>query len=354
LKDLSYFADKRILITGAAGTVGRALVERLMDEKPAELRLLDNSESEVFFLSEKYRSHPGVICFLGDIRDREKVMRLTRGIDVVFHCAAYKHVILSEYNPFDVVQTNVMGTQNVIMSAIESGVEVVINTSSDKAVNPTNVMGATKLLGEKLITAANAVRYDSSVFASTRFGNVMGSKGSVVPLFARQIREGGPVTLTDPGMTRFVMSIRDSAELVFKSALYARGGEVFVTKMPVLRIPDLARAMVEMLAPAYGRRPEDIEIEEIGAKAGEKLYEELLTREEAGRSLELREMFAILPAFKSIYERVDYRYPDLVGQGVDRPYVSSGEPVMSLDEVKEYLRRNRVLDFIEGQGGGAA
>jgi FlaA1/EpsC-like NDP-sugar epimerase len=355
LKDPSYFTDKRILITGAAGTVGQALVERLATEKPAELRLLDNSESAVFFLSEKYRSHPGVICFLGDIRDREKVMRLARGIDVIFHCAAYKHVILSEYNPFDVVQTNVMGTQNVIMSAIECGVKVVINTSSDKAVNPTNVMGATKLLGEKLITAANAARYDdTSVFASTRFGNVIGSKGSVVPLFARQIRDGGPVTLTDRRMTRFVMSIRDSAELVFKSALYARGGEVFVTKMPVLRIPDLARAMVDMLAPVYGRRPGDIEIEEIGAKAGEKLYEELLTVEEAGRSLELREMFAILPAFKSIYERVDYEYPDLVGRGVDRPYVSSGEPVMGLDEVKAYLRRNRVLDVIEGEGGSPA
>lgn len=346
MKDFSFFKDKRILITGAAGTVGTAIVERLLGEQPGELRLLDNGESDTFFLTERYQGSPNVICFLGDVRDRDKVLKVVKGIDIIFHCAAYKHVILSEYNPFDVVQTNVMGTQNVIMAAMESNVQVVINTSSDKAVNPTNVMGATKLLGEKLVTAANAVRYgNSTVFASTRFGNVLGSKGSVVPLFLNQIKNRGPVTLTDRRMTRFVMTVREAAELVLKSALRARGGEVFVTKMPVIRIPDLASAMIDILAPRYGYRAEDIKVVEKSAKAGEKLYEELMTEEETGRSLELSDMFAILPAFKSIYEKVEYKYPDVLKDKVDRPYVSSKESPLSLNEVKHYLAKNKVLDY---------
>ncbi len=337
--------NKRVLVTGACGTVGKYLVKKLVNYNLKELRLLDNNESELFFLMETYGKHINITCFLGDIRDKEKIYRIAKGIDIIFHCAAYKHVILSEYNPFDVIQTNLIGTQNIILAAIDAGVKIVINTSTDKAVNPTNVMGATKLLSEKLITAANVAQYGhSTIFSSVRFGNVIGSRGSVVQVFIKQIKNGGPVTLTDKRMTRFVMTFDEAADLVLKSAYLARGGEVFVTKMQVIKIEDLAKAMIELLAPRFGYDPEEIEIQEIGAKPGEKLYEELMTEEEMRRSLELEDMFVILPAFKHIYARVEYSYPGVVKTGLDRPYISSQEKPMSYEDLKEYLISHRVLE----------
>jgi len=342
-----FYRGKRVLITGAAGTVGREMVSHLSGLEPEELRLMDNNESEVFFLAEEYRGKDFVRCFLGDIRDRHKLMKLCDDIDIVIHAAAFKHVILSEYNPYDVVQTNIIGTENIIEAASACGVERVIFTSSDKAVNPTNVMGTSKLMGERLITAANAVKHSQrTIFSSTRFGNVIGSRGSVVPLFAKQIRGGGPVTLTDERMTRFVMTVPEAARLVLKSAVLARGGEVFVTKMPVVRISDLAHVMIEILAPAHGFHPARIEVTEIGAKAGEKLYEELMTDEETGRSLELGDMFVVTPAFKAIYRSIKYEYPGLIGEEVTRPYVSSSEAPVDREYLKRYLIEQKVLgDF---------
>lgn len=350
---LSFYNGKNILITGAAGTVGRELVMQLCGHGPRELRLMDNDETEMFFLMEEYRGK-GVFCFLGDIRDRDKVEKLSHGVDVIIHCAAYKHVILSEYNPFDVVQTNIIGVENVIKAATANGVGHVLFTSSDKAVNPTNVMGTSKLMGEKLMTAANAVRdRTKTVFSSTRFGNVIGSRGSVVPLFMRQIRDGGPVRLTDSRMTRFVMTIEEAARLVLKTPALSRGGEVFVTKMPVVRIKDLAEVMIELLAVKYGRNPSDIEIQEVGAKPGEKLYEELISDEEAHRSVELSEMFVVTPAFKGIFHSISYDYPDVVKLDIRRSYVSSTEDHIGKEELKRYLVEKRVLDKVEeGFGRG--
>jgi len=339
-----FYKGKRVLITGAAGTVGKEMVSHLSGLEPDELRLMDNNESEVFLLAEEYRGKDFVRCFLGDIRDRHKLVKLCDDIDIVIHAAAFKHVILSEYNPYDVVQTNIIGTENIIEAASACGVERVIFTSSDKAVNPTNVMGTSKLMGERLITAANAVKHSQrTIFSSTRFGNVIGSRGSVVPLFAKQIRAGGPVTLTDERMTRFVMTVPEAARLVLKSAVLARGGEVFVTKMPVVRISDLAQVMIEILAPAHGFIPGSIEVTEIGAKAGEKLYEELMTDEETGRSLELGDMFVVTPAFKAIYRSISYEYPGEVGGPVDRPYVSSGEASLEREYLKKYLVDHNIL-----------
>ncbi len=350
-----FYKGKKILIIGAAGTVGREIVRQVDSFGPAELRLTDNNESEMFFLMEEYRDK-NVFCFLGDIRDRDKMQKLSVDIDIIIHLAAFKHVILSEYNPFDVVQTNIIGVENIIRAAAACKVKQLLFTSSDKAVNPTNVMGTSKLMGERLITAANAVKNEGkTIFSSTRFGNVLGSRGSVVPLFMKQIRKGGPVTITDKRMTRFVMTIQEAARLVLQSVLLSKGGEVFVTKMPVVKIPDLAEAMIKVLAPKYGYRPSDIEIVEIGAKPGEKLYEELMSDEEVPRSLELRDMFVVTPAFKSIYRSIQYEYPDTLSRQVHRSYVSTNEEALNKDETRRYLLENRILDKLEDfYGGGPA
>jgi len=343
-----FYHEKKVLITGAAGTVGKALTRILSSYNTAELRLLDNNESEMFFLMEEYKKKSNIFCFLGDVRDRYKLFKIAAGVDVIIHAAAFKHVILSEYNPFDAVQTNIIGVENVISAATAAKVKYVLFTSSDKAVNPTNVMGTTKLMGEKLITAANALKSDvSTFFSSTRFGNVIGSRGSVVPIFMKQIRNGGPVTITDERMTRFIMSIDEAARLVLKSVTIARGGEVLVTKMPIVCITDLANVMIEILAPQYGKKASQIKTVMIGAKPGEKMYEELMSEEEMHRSMELKDMFVITPAFKSIYESIKYRYNGTVSNSLKKSYVSANEQTMTKAELKAYLLRHRVLDLVE-------
>jgi FlaA1/EpsC-like NDP-sugar epimerase len=337
---VSFYRGKTVLITGGTGTVGAELARQLLQLGAAEVRLLDHNESAIFLVFERNRSDDRIRPFVGDVRDAGKLRRVMHGCDVVFHAAALKHVYLGEFNPFDIVQTNILGVQNVIEAALEEEVDHVVFTSSDKAVNPTNVMGTSKLMGERLMTAAQSMRGSHrATFASTRFGNVVGSAGSVVPLFAEQIRDGGPVTLTDRRMTRFMMTIQEAAELVLKAAPLAKGGEVFVTKMPVIRIADLARVMVEALAPAYGHAQEAVEIVEIGSKPGEKLYEELMSDEETRRALELDEQFVILPAIQANYkeERLT-SYPGLISTEVDRPYVSEAEPTLDRDAVRAFLK----------------
>jgi len=340
-----FFKDKRIAVTGCCGTVGSELVRQLLEEYcTAELIGLDNNESELFFIEQRFSSRPEANFFLADVRDRDKLVRKLKGIDIVFHTAAFKHVILCERSPYEAIQTNIMGIHNLIYAAFEAGVEMVVFTSSDKAVYPTNVMGTSKLMGERLMTAANSnQRGTGPVFTSTRFGNVLGSRGSVIPIFYEQIKKGGPITLTDPAMTRFIMSIREAVQLVIDSAALARGGEVFVTKMPVIRIKDLAGVMVEELAPLYGHDPNQIGIENIGSKPGEKLYEELMTGEETRRSIELPRYFSICPAFSSLYKNISYEYPEILSHTISNPYNSQNEKVLSKEELRRFLHANKLL-----------
>lgn len=338
---------KRILVTGACGTVGGELVRLLLadtEHPPAEVVGLDHNESELFFLDQRHLDDDRASFFVANIRDRDELARRMAGMDVVFHTAALKHVVLCERSPYEAVQSNIEGVQNLVQAAYETGVEKVIFTSSDKAVNPTNVMGTSKLMGERLMTAAHAnQRAGGPVFASTRFGNVLGSSGSVIPIFHRQIAEGGPVTVTHPEMTRFIMSLQEAVQLVIDSADLARGGEVFVTKMPVARIRDMARVMVGELAETYGQDPQQVEISEIGMKPGEKLYEELMSDEETRRSLELERYFAVLPAFRGLYQDIAYDYPTLVSEQVDNPYISAREEPLRDQALAAFLRDNGLL-----------
>ena len=345
---INIYKNKTILITGSVGTIGKELSRQILEYSPGELRLLDNNESEVFFLHEEYAARENVQVYLGSIRDRDKLDSVCRGVDIVFHVAAFKHVYLSEYNPFDAVMTNVIGTQNVLKAATANGVERLLFTSSDKAVNPTNVMGSTKLLAERMVTAYNVSPGSAkTVFANSRFGNVVGSRGSVVPVFYKQIKKGGPVTVTDPRMTRFIMSIPEAARLVIEACTLAKGGEVFISKMPIIRIVDLAAVMIETLAPRFGHKPEDIRIEYIGAKAGEKMYEELLSSEEIARTKELENHFVTLPAFRFMFEEIDYYYPGEVSERVDRPYISADEHAMSKEELETYMIEHKVFETLE-------
>lgn len=337
--------DKSVFVTGCCGTIGQELVRQLIEEYHVEEVVgIDNNESELFFLEQRYAAHENARFALGDVRDRNKLIRRMRGVNIVFHVAAFKHVILCERSPFEAVQTNILGVQNIIHAAHENNVEKVIFTSSDKAVNPTSVMGTSKLMGERLMTAANSNQKKSGpVFASTRFGNVLGSRGSVVPIFTEQIRRGGPVTLTDSDMTRFIMSISDAVRLVIDSHVHASGGEVFITKMPVLRIKDLAEVMIEILASKFGYNSEQIEIKVIGAKPGEKLYEELMSGEETRRAMELKKYFVVLPAFRSIYKKIEYCYEDMVSNQVSRPYISEHEQFMTQNAIKAFLEENNLI-----------
>lgn len=309
-----------------------------MRERVKEIVGIDNNESELFFQREFYRDHINVNVYLGDMLDRELLVRRMQGIDIVLHAAANKHVELCERSPASAIQNNIIGTQRVIDAAFAAKVSKVILTSSDKAVNPTNVMGTSKLMGERLMTAANAQRTrNDPIFASTRFGNVLGSRGSVIPLFRQQIANGGPVTVTHPDMTRFIMGLEQAVKLVLDGVFLAQGGEVLVTKMPVVRIAELAEVMVEELAPASG-----VEIVYTAPKAGEKLYEELTNDEEVRRTRDLGAYLAVLPAFRSVIETVSFEELER-GATLDKPYNSRLEPAMSKDEIRRFLRDNRLI-----------
>jgi len=336
------WTDLRVLITGPCGTVGRELLAQLVSRGPREVVGIDNNESELFLLGQEYRDRPEVTLRLGDVRDPSSLMRRARGVDVIIHTAALKHVGLCEESPRDAVLTNVIGVQNLIDAAYENGVSRVLFTSSDKAVNPTNVMGTSKLMGERLMTAANHPGSDGPVFASTRFGNVLGSRGSVIPLFAEQIRRGGPVTLTDPEMTRFIMTLEEAVQLVVDSVFMAHGGEVFVTKMPAIRIEDLAEAMIAELAPRHGFDPAEVRIEVVGTRPGEKVFEELLNEEEKRRTLELERFYVVRPASEASAP-VDDAYPGLLAPSVEEAYNSAQVTPMTTEELRAYLVRHDLL-----------
>lgn len=285
------FENKDILVTGGCGSIGSEIVKQLLKYNPKKIRVFDNNESNLFHLGQEL-STDKVRLLIGDIRDRNRVHRAVRGADIVFHAAALKHVPLCEYNPFEAVSTNVIGTENLISAAIDNNVKKFIGISTDKAVNPINTMGATKLLSEKIIVDT-ALSQINTKFCCVRFGNVLDSVGSVIPIFRKQIEEGGPLTITDMEMSRYFMTKSDAINLVLKAAEITKGGEIFVLKMSALKVIDLAQAMIGVLAPKHGHKPEDIGLKFIGIRFGEKMHESLMTQEESAYSEDIGDMYAI-------------------------------------------------------------
>lgn len=327
------FRNKSVLVTGGTGSIGSEIVRKVLQYEPKVVRVLSNDENGLFNLKQEPQGYRSNVRFLvGDIRGKERLRRAVEGIDFVFHAAALKHVPLCEHNPFEAVKTNVLGTQNLIEVAMDEEVQKLITISTDKAVNPINVMGATKLLAERLTVSANYYKGErKTVFSCVRFGNVLDSRGSVVPLFREQIERGGPITVTDPDMTRFVMSIRGATELVLKAAEMSRGGEVFIFKMPAMRIGDVAQVMIEELAPKYGFKPKDITVKLTGSRSGEKHDEELMTREEADGACETEDMFIVVP------DEGAGDYPGAKRLSRAKNYSSGDEAMLTKEELKILL-----------------
>ena len=278
--------DKVVLITGGTGSFGKKFAEIVLREfSPKKLIVFSRDELKQYEMNQKY-SDPAMRYFIGDVRDSDRLKLAFQGVDVVVHAAAMKQVPICEYNPFEAVKTNVFGAQNVIEAAMSCGVQKVLAISTDKAVNPINLYGATKLCAEKLFVQSNSYSGEKATrFSCARYGNVVGSRGSVIPVFIQQ-RELGRITVTDKRMTRFWITLDQGVRLVIKALDQMHGGEIFVPKIPSMRLLDLAESIAE-----------GCEISTIGIRPGEKLHEVLISRDEARSTLEFDDMFIVQPEF---------------------------------------------------------
>ncbi|MEP0814997.1 MAG: polysaccharide biosynthesis protein [bacterium] len=332
----SAIEGKSVLVTGGTGSIGREIVRRVLEYGPKVVRVFSRNEFNQFKMAEEFGSHKNVRYLLGDVRDYDRVMRACEGVDAIFHAAALKHVPTCEYNPFEAVKTNVVGTQNLIEAAILHNVERLVAISTDKAVSPTNTMGATKLLAERLVLAANQYKGQRrSAFSVVRFGNVLASRGSVIPFFIRQIRSGGPVTLTHPKMRRFFMSIPDAVNLVLTSAAETKGNEIFILKMPVVIIEDLIAVLIDVFAPKFGRKVSSIKVETIGIRAGERIQEELMTAEEVAAASE-SDKFYVIPA--QFTPPVQNGGPERLG------YSTLSQGALSRDEIRAMIEEKDLIE----------
>jgi UDP-N-acetylglucosamine 4,6-dehydratase/5-epimerase len=345
--NMDFYHGRKILVTGGTGSIGSQIVRQLISYQPRVLRILSRDETKQFHLEEELGPNgpPASVRFLiGDVRDPVRLRRAMEGIEIVFHAAAMKHVPACEYNPFEAVQTNVLGTQNVITAAREAGVERVVAVSTDKAASPENTMGATKLLAERLISSAH-LSSPGQVLSGVRFGNVLGSRGSLVPRVLRQLAAGEPVTITHPQMTRFMMTIEDAVRLVLLAGARARGGEIFILKMPALRIRDLIEVLIDEHAARVGKSRAEFPIREIGIRLGEKLHEVLLTEEERWRTREEQEMFVLDP------RAGDGPAGRRSAASVPERYDSGSAPLLDRAAIRGLLDRSGVFEPVEETAG---
>jgi UDP-glucose 4-epimerase len=328
------FKDRVLLITGGTGSFGNAVLRRFMADDLREIRIFSRDEKKQDDLRRRYGSDR-LKFYVGDVRDRDGVRGAMRGVDFVFHAAALKQVPSCEFHPMEAVKTNVLGTDHVIDAAVEFGVRRVLCLSTDKAVYPINAMGISKAMMERVMVAASR-HSEATVLCGTRYGNVMASRGSVIPLFVEQALAGRPITVTDPGMTRFVMSLDDAVDLVLYAFRHGSSGDIFVHKAPAATMEVLTRALLDIL-----ERPNH-PVREIGTRHGEKLYETLLSREEMAAAEDLGNYFRIPPDGR------DLNYTKYVEEGERRitlagEYNSHNTRQLDVAGMKDLLLE---LDFI--------
>ena len=333
---MSIFKDKVLLITGGTGSFGNAVLKRFLNTDIGEIRIFSRDEKKQDDMRRFYKNDK-IKFYIGDVRDLASVKNAMYGVDYVFHAAALKQVPTCEFFPLEAVKTNVLGTDNVLTAAIECGVKKVICLSTDKAVYPINAMGISKAMMEKvLIAKSRTVSPDKTLICGTRYGNVMASRGSVIPLFVQQIKSGQPITVTNPNMTRFLMSLDEAVELVLFAFQHARSGDIFVQKAPACTIGDLAQALKEIF-------DADNEIKIIGTRHGEKLYETLLSKEEFLVAEDLGRYYRV-PA-----DNRDLNYDKYFVQGDERlsvgqEYNSNNTERLNVEQIKEKLL---ALDYIQ-------
>jgi UDP-glucose 4-epimerase len=295
------FKKKTLLITGGTGSFGNAVLKRFLDTDIEEIRIFSRDEKKQDDMRKRYNS-PKLKFYIGDVRDYQSVLSAMRGVDFVYHAAALKQVPSCEFHPMEAVKTNILGTENVLEAAISCSVKRVVCLSTDKAVYPINAMGISKAMMEKVVVAKSRSS-NGTVICATRYGNVMASRGSVIPLFVEQIKAGQPITITDPDMTRFMMTLDDAVDLVLYAFEYASPGDIFVQKAPAATIETLAHALTELM----GLQEHEVRI--IGTRHGEKLFEALLSREEMVAAENLDGYYRVPPDLR------DLNYGKFVEQG---------------------------------------
>ena len=336
------FKDKVLLITGGTGSFGNAVLRRFLDTDIEEIRIFSRDEKKQDDMRKKYNS-PKLKFYIGDVRDYSSILNATRGVDYIYHAAALKQVPSCEFHPMEAVKTNVLGTENVLEAAIANEVKRIVCLSTDKAVYPINAMGISKAMMEKVIVAKSRnVNKNKTVICATRYGNVMASRGSVIPLFVDLIKSGQPLSITDPNMTRFMMTLEDAVDLVLYAFENGNNGDIFVQKAPAAAIETLAIALKQLL-----NVPEH-QINIIGTRHGEKLYEALLSREEMVAAEDMGDYFRIPPDLR------DLNYGKYVEQGDKRisevqDYNSHNTDRLNVDTMKTLLLK---LPFIRAIAAG--
>ncbi|MBS5797842.1 MAG: polysaccharide biosynthesis protein [Dysgonomonas mossii] len=335
---MSLFRDKTLLITGGTGSFGNAVLKRFLDSDIKEIRIFSRDEKKQDDMRHALRNSK-VKFYIGSVRDKRSVDNAMRGVDYIFHAAALKQVPSCEFFPIEAVNTNVLGTQNVLDSAVEFGVKNVVVLSTDKAAYPINAMGISKAMMEKVaIAKARTLEGTNTIISCTRYGNVMASRGSVIPLFIEQIKGGNDLTLTDPNMTRFMMTLDDAVDLVLYAFEYGQNGDLFVQKAPAATIGILAQAIIELAG-------SNSKIKVIGTRHGEKLYETLVTREEMSKSEDMGNYFRI-PA-----DNRDLNYDKYFVEGQQKissieDYHSHNTDRLDIEGMKKLLQKLDIINEI--------
>jgi len=333
------FKDKTLMITGGTGSFGNAVLRRFLNTDVAEIRVFSRDEKKQEDMRIELRN-PKLKFYIGDVREPSSVNAAMKGVDYVFHAAALKQVPSCEFYPMEAVRTNVLGAENVLNAAVAEGVKRVIVLSTDKAVYPINAMGMSKAMMEKIAVAKSRSQpKDATVICATRYGNVMASRGSVIPLFVQQLKAGAPLTVTDPNMTRFMMSLEDSVDLVLYAYANGQQGDIFVQKSPACTIFDLAGALKQL----FGR--EDVKTNIIGTRHGEKLYEVLVSREEMARAESLPRYYRV-PADGRDLNYNKYFTTGETEVSVAEDYTSHNTERLDVEGVTKLLSK---LDFIQEQ-----
>ncbi len=321
------WSDKVVLVTGGTGSFGKKFIRILLDEmRPAKVIVFSRDELKQHEMRQAGFEHKNLRYFIGDVRDQQRLRRAFNGVDIVIHAAALKQVPACEYNPMEAIKTNILGSSNVIEAALDAGVTRVVALSTDKAVNPVNLYGATKLAAEKLFVQSNSYAGGTATrFSCVRYGNVVGSRGSVVPVFLKQ-RESGVITITDERMTRFWVSLEQGVRFVIKCTEQMLGGEVFVPKIPSMKVVDLARAV----APKA-------HIETIGIRPGEKLHEVLISDDEARATVDVDDMYVVQPAEAFWFGREWQSRGKLLEDGF-RYASNTNDQWLSIEQIREIIR----------------